>query len=360
MEKIKTLIVDDSSVVQRMISEILSQDEQIEVLPAAKNGRDGLDKIEECLPHVVILDMEMPLMDGMEMLRRLRKTHPVFPAVIFFSHLSEKGAKITMDALALGAQDFLTKPAAYGSYNEVISEMRKGLVSKVKQFGNRALNREKKSGEIREKIQKKKKEQKTFGKSPNSKSTISIAACGASTGGTEALTEVLSGIPMEIPVPIVVVHHMPPIYTEYYAKRLNDEVNIKVVEASHGQKLRAGIAYIAPGGSHMELEKQGDETVVIIRKGEAVHNCQPSIDVLFQSVSKIYGAEALGVILCGSSEDGVDGCKAISEKMGHIIAQDEATSLLWGTPKKIVEAGYSDEVIPIGDIAGAIQQQSTK
>jgi len=366
---IKVLVVDDSNVVQRMICEILSEDSEIEVVGTAKHGREGLDKVEELAPHVVVLDMEMPLMDGLEMLRELRQTHKISPAVIIFSHLTERGAEITLDALALGAQDFITKPRAFGDYQEVMQLMRGMLIEKVKLFGKLQVKRQQRKAKQnpQESVKIQPKSEPSTKVVPSSDPTAStgsnvlpeIIAIGVSVGGPPALTELLSNLTPDLSVPVVVVQHMPALYIEHFARRVDAQSQVKVVEAVHGQQLEPATVYIAPGDFHMVLEKLGEYNCLFTKKEEPVHACRPSIDVLFQSVSKVYGKKSLCVILTGVGKDGVDGCRAIHKSGGRVIAQDEETSLVWGTPGKVVELGISNEVLPISDIAPAITEHCT-
>lgn len=349
MPKIRVLVVDDAVVMRKMITEVLANDPQIEVVGTAANGRIALQKIPQVNPDILTLDVEMPEMDGLATLRELRKTYPKLP-VIMFSTLTEKGAGTTLDALSLGATDYVTKPANVGSVSEGIHRLGTELVPKIKAHC-RHLRTDGPPGEHTTFVSRIKPVPL-----PQRVATrqIDVVAIGTSTGGPNALAELFRPFPGDLPAPIVIVQHMPPMFTALLAERLAANSAVKFCEGKQGQVLEAGHAYIAPGGKHMEVRRDGLKVVVDLTDAPPENSCRPAVDVLFRTVVKSYGASTLGVVLTGMGQDGLRGCQWIRESNGQVIAQDEKTSVVWGMPGCVAQAGLADVILPLDRVCGEI------
>lgn len=341
MSKIRVLIVDDAVVVRKLVGEVLRGDPDIEVVGTAPNGRIALAKVEQVNPDLLILDVEMPELDGLQTLELLRKTHPKLP-VIMFSTLTLRGAAATLDALALGANDYVTKPAKASGMTQAMQQIRVELIPKIKALCGRlavpAVPPVKAVGAAR----------------PRRSTTVEIIAIGVSTGGPNALAKVLPALPMDLPVPIIIVQHLPPIFTRLLAERLNSQSKIGVREAVAGDVLQPGMAWIAPGDYHMGVIRQGDDVVVQLHQSPPENSCRPAADVLFRSAAETFGGGALGVVLTGMGKDGLRGSGAICDAGGSVLVQDEASSVVWGMPRFVAEAGLADQVLPLERIASEL------
>ncbi len=351
MPKIRVLVVDDSVVIRRMVSDVLSGEPDIEVVGAAADGRIALQKIDQVNPDILTLDVEMPVMDGLETLRQLRKTHRRLP-VIMFSTLTERGASATMDALALGASDYVTKPANVGSAAAALEKIRAELIPKIRAHTPRVTPRSTHPFTLTA---------AQLAQLPSSiaaprqiNSRVEVVAIGTSTGGPNALGDVVPLLPSNFPVPVVIVQHMPPIFTKFLADRLSAKSQIPVMEATNHQELLPGHAYIAPGDFHMMVERGKEGLRIRTQQEQPENSCRPAVDVLFRSVAQVYRGETLAVIMTGMGQDGLRGCGRIREEGGQILAQDEATSVVWGMPGYVVNTGLADVVLPLGLIASEI------
>ncbi len=359
MPKIKILVVDDSVVVRRLLSNVLDGDAALEVVGTAPNGRIALAKISQVHPDLIVLDVEMPEMDGLETLAAIRKQDRDIP-VIMFSALTELGAVATLNALSLGATDYVTKPHNMKSKEAALEHVREQLIPKIKAFCNGG--KRPKLGNIRvsEKhnipaaISPAKPSFISSNSAVNIKSKVEIVAIGVSTGGPNALETILQDLSANFPVPIVIVQHMPPVFTKRLADRLTEKCKIRVEEAVTGGILEPGVVWIAPGDYHMVLEKQGFGARIRTHQEARENSCRPAVDVLFRSTAKIYGAGVLGVVLTGMGQDGLLGCQNIREAGGKIIVQDEASSVVWGMPGSVVNSGFADRVVSLQDMAREI------
>ena len=342
---IRVLIVDDSVVIRRLITRALSEDADLEIVGSAPNGCVALAKIPQVNPDVVTLDIEMPEMDGLETLRQIRKLYPRL-CVIMFSTLTERGAVKTLEALSLGADDYVTKTANAGSLDKSLEKLRGELTPKIRQFfGLKSHARVLEAQPVLVPIPPARR---------NWESKKEIIAIGVSTGGPNALSEIFPRFPADLPCPIVVVQHMPPIFTRLLAQRLQSRSHIRVEEARQGTPIEPGKAVIAAGGFHLVLKQSGGKIVAALDESPPVNSCRPAVDVLFASVAAIYGSRALGVILTGMGQDGLSGVKQIKAKGASVIAQDKATSVVWGMPGFVAQAGLADVVAPIDEIAPEI------
>lgn len=347
MKKIRVLVVDDSVVIRRLLTDILNDDPEIEVAGIASNGRLALAKLPQVNPDLVTLDIEMPEMDGLTTLPELRKAYPKLP-VIMFSTLTARGATSTLDALARGATDYVTKPANVGSVTAGMQCVKDQLLPKIKALC--PLNRPVTPALTRVAVPA-----KTAGvQVARSRRTYDVLAIGSSTGGPQALGNVLKALPASLPVPVVIVQHMPPIFTKHLADRLNQDSPLTVREATGGEVLQPGHVYIAPGDYHMELRRDGVAVKTVLHQGPPENSCRPAVDVLFRSVANVYGAGTLAVVLTGMGQDGMRGGEHVAHAGGTIIAQDEASSVVWGMPRAVTEAGLANQVLPLNSIAGEI------
>lgn len=349
MPKIRVLVVDDAVVMRRMISEVLSRDPTIEVIGSAPNGRIALQKIPQVNPDLITMDVEMPEMDGVATLRELRKTYPTLP-VIMFSTLTARGAQITLEALSIGATDYVTKPANVGSVTDGINRLEQELIPKIKAHCKHLRTAEP-PGTHTTFISRLKPV--TFPPRPRVR-PIDLVAIGTSTGGPNALQDVFRTFPENFPVPIVVVQHMPPMFTALLAERLAANSPVKFHEGQHGQVIEPGHGYIAPGGKHMEVKRDGLRTVLQLHDGPPENSCRPAVDVLFRSVAAAYGPSTLAVVLTGMGQDGLRGCQLLREANAQVIAQDEKSSVVWGMPGCVATAGLADVVLPLNRVTAEI------
>lgn len=347
MRKIRVLVVDDSVVIRRLLTDILSEDPEIEVAGTASNGRLALAKLPQVNPDLVTLDIEMPDMDGLATLPELRKAYPKLP-VIMFSTLTSRGAMSTLDALARGATDYVTKPANVGSVTAGQQSVREQLLPKIKALC--PFNRPVTPTPARVTAPPRTAAVQVA----RTRRTYDVLAIGSSTGGPQALGNVLKAIPATLPVPVVIVQHMPPIFTKHLADRLNQDSPLTVVEAAGGEVLHPGHVYIAPGDYHMELRRDGVAVKTVLHQGPPENSCRPAVDVLFRSVANVYGAGSLAVVLTGMGQDGMRGSEHIAHAGGTTIAQDEASSVVWGMPRAVTEAGLANQVLPLNSIANEI------
>ncbi len=351
MKKIRVLIVDDSTVIRRLLSDSLSADPDIEIAGTAAHGRIALAKIPQVNPDVITLDMEMPEMDGIATLIEIRKLYPKLP-IVMFSTLTERGATATLDALAKGANDYVTKPANVGSVNVAMQRVREELIPRLKALcpsstpaptipiGNRIVG--------------------TSLKSNQKKNRIDAVVIGSSTGGPNALQEIIPKLPASFPVPIFVVQHMPPIFTRHLAERLNQLSALTVSEAAHGDTIHAGGVWIAPGDFHLNLKRVGNDVRIHLDQGTPENSCRPAVDVMFRSAVSIYGGNLLAVVLTGMGQDGARGCEPIQAAGGQILIQDEATSVVWGMPGTVKRAGLATSVQPLSQIASGICEATSR
>ncbi|MDX2226802.1 MAG: chemotaxis response regulator protein-glutamate methylesterase [Verrucomicrobiae bacterium] len=351
MGKIRILVVDDSVVVRRMVSDVLSSDPHMEVAGVAANGRIALAKIEQSNPDIATLDLEMPDMHGLEVLREIRRRRPDLP-VIIFSTLSERGAAITLEALALGANDYVTKPANVGGVVQAIECLKTELIPRI-----RALCQPHRAAVL------------PVEPSPSGRMAAprpvffegkpKAVVIGVSTGGPGALTQVLPQLEETLPVPILIVQHMPELFTRFLSERLNHICRMNVHEALDGMIAESGNIFIAPGGWHMLINWEPPHFVLRINREAPRNSCRPSVDLLFESAAEAYGSGLLGVVLTGMGYDGLKGAEKIREKGGYILTQDRESSVVWGMPGVVTEAGLANKVVPLDQVATEIKRLVT-
>ena len=340
-------------VIRRLVADCLGEDPEIEVVGTAANGQIGLAKIAQVNPDLVTLDIEMPVMDGLQTLKAIRKTYPRLP-VIMFSTLTERGACATLDALSLGASDYVTKPANVGSVGAALQRIRDELIPKIKSLCGRQ-SRPSAAVLARPGVEP----QRKFTTQPvaHAHARAEILAIGVSTGGPNALATLLPGLARNFPVPIVIVQHMPPLFTRLLAERLAVVTGFPGHEGVAGAVLKPGEIWVAPGGFHMEVERGVGEVCLHTHEGPPENSCRPAVDVLFRSVAKVFGARAMAVVLTGMGQDGLRGCEYIREAGGQVLAQDEASSVVWGMPGAVSQAGLAEKVLPLNELAAEINRR---
>jgi two-component system, chemotaxis family, protein-glutamate methylesterase/glutaminase len=349
---IRVLIVDDSALVRSLLSDILAADPGIEVVGVAGDAHVAREKIKQLNPDVLTLDVEMPKMDGITFLKNLMRLRPM--PVVMVSSLTARGADVTLDALALGAVDYLSKPridlaATLKNYGEeLIEKIRAASRASVRALDPRRAAaigvKTTYSTTVLLKVPMPKQQLRT---------TDRIIAIGASTGGTEAIKEVLMRLPPDAPG-VVIAQHIPKAFSGAFAKRMNDCCDVMVCEAQDGQQVLAGHVYIAPGDQHLMVIRDGARYVCRLDDGEPVNRHKPSVDVLFRSVARNAGRNAIGALLTGMGKDGARGLKEMFNAGSRTIAQDEATSVVWGMPGEAVAVGAVQHVLPLENIAPKI------
>jgi two-component system, chemotaxis family, protein-glutamate methylesterase/glutaminase len=337
MRPVRTLIVDDSAVARKMLNDLLASDPETVVVGTAGDGRQALARIRDLKPDLVTLDIDMPGMDGLDTLVEIRKLYPKLP-VIMFSTLTERGAMVTLDALARGASDYVAKPSPSETPERSHERVRKELLRKIKSLCTERAPRPQ-PGPVSTRL------------SVRAESRIDVVAIGTSTGGPGALSELIPQLPADLPVPIVIVQHMPALFTRLLAERLNAIAPLEVREGKEGEKLQRGQVWIAPGDHHMTVARKGTDFLLGLNREPQENSCRPAVDVLFRSVAQTYGANVLAVVLTGMGSDGTIGAAAIREAGGEVIVQDEESSVVWGMPGKVVAASLADRIFPLSGIA---------
>lgn len=340
--KIDVLVVDDSAYMRKVVSNLLQSDEDIFVVDTARDGLDAIEKIKKWKPTVVTLDVEMPRLDGLGALERIMKECPT--PVIMLSSLTQEGSVTTVKALTMGAVDFVGKPS--GTISLDIHKVQKDLISKIKIAARASVSSLLSSTlSILTKPVIKPMVQST-GIAPSR-----LVIIGSSTGGPNALQQVIPRLPGNLPAAVLIVQHMPPGFTNSLANRLNDTSQLEVCEAKEGDLLQCGKAYVAPGGFHMILHSR---TIIGLNQSPPVHSVRPAVDVTFESVAAFYGSQIVGVILTGMGYDGSKGASLVKKLGGQTIAQDEASCVVYGMPRVVVEMGKADKILPVQDIAHEI------
>lgn len=335
---IRVLIVDDSVIARRVLAQILGTAPDISVVGEAGDAFTARDRIVELSPDVMLLDIEMPKMDGLTFLRRLMHYQPM--PVVVCSSLTTKGGEVAFDAYEAGATDVIGKPN--GNYTRAQIEI--DLVAAVR---SAAASRQAAA------TRRERKDLAPPAVELRSRNDIALVAIGASTGGTIAVETIVRALPSNMPA-VLIVQHMPAYITAPFAARLRSLARIDVVEATDGQVVRDGQALVAAGGKHMTLERAGGELRVRVREGPRVNGHCPSVDVLFHSVATLMGSRVAGVLLTGMGRDGADGMSAMHAEGAHTIAQDEASSVVFGMPRAAIELGAATEVAALDDIAGRL------
>lgn len=350
MRKTRVLVVDDSVVVRRVLAREFSSDPQIELAGTAPNGRVALAKIPQCAPDLVTLDIAMPEMDGLETLAALRQKYPALP-VIMFTAFGEHNSAALNAGLAFPGVDYVLKPAESAGLSAALKIIRTELLPKIRMYSV--------DTELPSSLSKPSPPRPARGLSTKSNGfrnvhRVEIIVVGASTGGPDALAELLPCFPEDFPVPILIVQHMPAPFMQALVDRLASRSRIGVAQGRAQQLLVPGHALLAPGGLHMRVEKNPGGNRIQMDSGPPEHSCRPSVDVLFRSAADVFGAHVLAVMMTGMGQDGFDGCKKVRDAGGHILVQDEASSVVWGMPRLVAEAGLVDQVLPLAQLGPAI------
>ena len=345
MKKIRVVVVDDSALVRSLLAEIINRQNDMECVGTANDPLIAREMIRELNPDVITLDIEMPKMDGIEFLGRLMRLRPM--PVVMISTLTERGAEVTMRALELGAVDFVSKPRV--GLTDGINELASQIVDKVRVAA---------AAHIRRNVAPVAPSAVSAGPAklhqlPGRVSTEKLVCIGASTGGTEAIKEVLIRMPADSPG-IVITQHMPAGFTTSFAARLNGLCQITVQEASHGDRILPGHAYIAPGGKQFRIEKSGANYICVVEEAEPVNRHMPSVEVLFKSAARLVGRNAFGIMLTGMGNDGAKAMKEMRDAGSYNYVQDEATCVVFGMPREAILHGAADEVLPLVAIAPAL------
>jgi len=345
MNKIKVVVIDDSALIRSLLKEIINQQKDMEVVGAAPDPFVAREMIRSLNPDVITLDVEMPKMDGLDFLEKLMRLRPT--PVLMISTLTEKGSDVTLRALELGAVDFISKPKidiqnSMKDYaDEIAGKIRIAAKARVRSAAPVATTASKSADVVLPSMRNK------------IASTEKILVFGASTGGTEALKEVLMQMPPDCPG-IVITQHMPEGFTKSFAARLDSLCKIRVKEAEHGDRILPGHAYLAPGHSHLLINRSGANYVCELSKAEPVNRHRPAVDVLYRSATNNAGKNAIGVILTGMGKDGAVGMKEMHDAGAYTFAQDEASCIVFGMPKEAIAHGGVDEIVPLKDMAKAI------
>lgn len=349
-QKLRCLVVDDSALYRKIVRDVLATAPDVEVIGAAADGVRAIDQIASLKPDLVTLDLEMPRLDGIGVLRKMKERGISTPAIMV-SAFTASGAKATTEALGLGAFDFILKPNT-SSLDQSILQLRRDLLPKVKAVQLRTASARLANPS---RTARPTRPARPVPSSPASKPKLpgirpEIIAIGISTGGPQALTQLLPKLPADFRTPIVIVQHMPPMFTKSLAEDLDRRCKLKVSEATQGQPIRPGEVLIAPGGKHMRVAKLATGAVVQMTDDPPERNCKPAVDFLFRSVASCYGPRALAAVLTGMGDDGAAGAKHIKQAGGSVITQDEASCVVYGMPKAVVDAGLADSVLPLNRV----------
>ena len=364
IEPVKVMVVDDSAMFRLFLRTMLEDDPRFLMVGAARNGQEALDGVARHQPEVIILDVEMPIMNGLEALKRIKARNPEVEAIMFSAY-TKNGAQVTVEALEIGAFDFVPKPDA-DSIEDGQRQVRHDLVTKLTYLHTRKTLRQVSQNA---KTAWEKHEPKPSIPLPEPIRPLpvvqpvprhrDVVAVGISTGGPRALAQLLAGLPADLSAAVLIVQHMPPMFTQTLAQRLNEISGLEIKEAETGNELRPGVVFLAPGGRHMTVQGRQHSMEpfrIHINDDPPENGCRPSADVLFRSVAECCGSTAVGVIMTGMGTDGTRGLRSMRERGAYLIAQNEATCAVYGMPKRPVEEGLIREVLPLEDMADAINR----
>lgn len=350
MTKLRVLVVDDSTLFRKVVRDVLAKHPQVEVVGSAVDGRQALEKIAELRPDLVTLDMQMPQLDGIEVLRALRSRGDRV-GVLMLSSLTDRGARETIQALEQGAFDFILKPQA-SDFDRSLALLESALFPKIDAWLSR-------TGQSKG-VEPVRACPLSHGDAARSRPVGGpfgrprLVAIGISTGGPSALTRLIPRLDADFPAPIAIVQHMPPMFTRSLAEDLARQSRLAVVEGEDGMPVRRGSVYIAPGGRQMRLRGTVTSPVIEVTDDAPEKNCRPSVDYLFRSVASLFAADAVACVMTGMGDDGAAGCAAIRRAGGQVIAQDQSSCTVYGMPRAVIEGGLADEICPLDDLADAL------
>jgi len=339
-KKTKVLVVDDSFLMRKIISDIINSDPDLEVIGKAKDGQEAIEKIAGLCPDVVTLDINLPLVDGIDVLEKVMKTHPT--RIIMFSAYSRKGANATMRALELGAVDFIAKPG--GEISLGLDKLKEEIVSKIKLAAGINLDKYLLAAEVGVSTPVR----------PAQALIKKLVVIGASTGGPKAILDIMQNLGENLPACFIIVQHMPKGFTLSFAERISWQSGMRAKEAEEGDELGAGKVFVAPAGYHLTLDNRLDSVRVKLNEDPLVNFVRPSIDVTMFSAADVFGKDCIAVVLTGMGKDGAEGSKKIKEAGGTVIIQDEKSSVVWGMPRSVLKEVAGVEVLPISEIPQAI------
>ena len=342
MARIRVLVVDDSIMVRRFLGELLGRDPDIEVVGTAANGRLALMKMSLLRPDLIVLDVQMPEMDGIETLRHVRAQHPNVHVLMFTSQ-SLAGGSAALDALALGASDYILKPTAEEGPLRGVDEQ---LIPRIRALCLGRRQRSEPAPPLAAASRRRALRQ-----------DVQAVVIGISTGGPPVLVQLLGALPADFPVPVLVVQHMPAMFTRLLAERIATQAALPVREGRHGAELEPGQVWIAPGDRHMVVQRQGARVTLQLNQDAQENACRPAVDPLLRSAVATWGANVLAVVMTGMGQDGLRGCEAVRHAGGDIYVQDEASSVVWGMPGVVARAGLADRIVAARDMAGAIVER---
>jgi len=345
MAKTRVVVVDDSALVRSLLTEIINRQSDMECIGSASDPFAAREMIRNLNPDVITLDVEMPRMDGIDFLSKLMRLRPM--PVVMVSTLTERGAEVTLKALELGAVDFVAKPKI--GVADGLKQLADEITDKVR-TASKARVTKPQSAAVTSTVAGAALPTRPAPQSIGRLSTEKIIFIGASTGGTEATKEVLMSLPPDSPA-VVITQHMPPGFTKSYANRLDGLCKIRVKEATDGERVLPGHAYIAPGGFHLSVERSGANYIARVTDGEPVNRHKPSVEVLFDSAARVVGQNALGIMLTGMGADGARAMRTMKDAGSYNVCQDEATCVVFGMPREAIAAGAANEVLPLGRIA---------
>lgn len=365
---IRVLVADDSSIMRRMIAQSLNSHTDFGTIDSAKDGAEAIAFFKSQKPDVILLDVEMPKVNGLDALKAIRELDKMIP-VIMFGTISPRSAAERNATIEAGATDYVTKPANAGHIDTVLDYLQKQVVSRLLEWSNRSMKF--KHQQISDspagvessvptnvdgvqRIQVDSLTESATATTQKLSETISAVAIGASTGGPNALAELICQLPANIGVPILIVQHMPPLFTQLLAERLDQRSALRVQEGYDGAIVKPGEVWIAPGDAHMTVVRQGNDVVLKTDKNPPENSNRPAIDVLFRSLAKVYGSHCLAVVLTGMGRDGTAGCRPLKECGAEILVQNEASSVVWGMPGSVVASGLADSVLSLQNIAQTI------
>jgi two-component system, chemotaxis family, protein-glutamate methylesterase/glutaminase len=348
MNRIRVFLVDDTATVRHILTQILEEDTRIDVVGTAADGEQGLARLQRVDADILVLDVEMPGMGGLDMLRALKISHPDLP-VIVFSSITERGAMVTIEALSLGASDYVPKPAMVGSPAAAREYIRSTLLGKIHALADRPSRSARVAAAVVPAPARAALTPApiTMPASSRRASRIDAVVIGVSMGGPNALGEMFRQLPADLPVPLFIVQHMPAMFTRALAARLSQHGHLPVTECDAPMPALPGRALLAAGDYHLELSRDNDTVWAKPRYSDPVNFCRPSADVLFRSAAQVYGTNLLAVVMTGMGQDGLDGCRAIAAAGGQIIVQDEASSIVWGMAGSVARAGLADAQVPL-------------
>lgn len=334
--KTRVMVVDDAVVARLLVTEALMADPDLELAGTAYDGRMALDTLDQVAPDVVVLDVEMPVLDGLSTLKELRSRHPSLP-VVMFSTLTSRGAQTTLDALALGASDYVAKPSA-GNRDESVRVLRQELLPRLKALTSTGGGASAGVPAPR----------RTAART-SAPSLAEVVVVGGSTGGPNALADLLPALPRDLRAPVVVAQQMPAVLTRLLGERLAAASTLRVAEARGGELLTPGTVWLAEGGNDLTVVRDGRGARLVSQP--AAGECTPSIDVLFRSAAEAFGRAALGLVLTGMGPDALEGCRALQQAGGQVLVQDERSAVVWGLGRAVVDAGLADAVVPLSGLA---------